>query len=140
MTPIEKRKAELREYIKARENASEGPWNNCYHEKEYLIEYKLQPEGITRFAAIAGYKDNAEFITKAANESARIAEQLLECIEALEYYANGVNWYTMKENQDSISTDDCSYIIIGEDEDRVVTSKCGGKTARKLLNKIAGEK
>lgn len=89
---IDKRKAELREYIKARENASEGPWNNCYHEKEYLIEYKLQPEGITRFAAIAGYKDNAEFITKAANESALIAEQLLECIEAMNIIAEQGYW------------------------------------------------
>jgi len=127
MTPIDKRKAELREYIKARENASEGPWNNCYHEKEYLIEYKLQPEGITRFAAIAGYKDNAEFITKAANESARIAEQLLECIEALEKIAD---YSTCEELHPG-----CKKYKSYEDGWHGVA-----EYAKQTLNKIAGEK
>ena len=70
MTPIDKRKAELREYIEARKKATQGIWNA----KMFF----------------PASEDDYDFCDKAANESARIAEQLLECIEALEF--NKKHW------------------------------------------------
>lgn len=92
MTPIDKRKAELREYIRKQEV-----------EAEYLKDLSANKSAMSYY------------------ENARIAEQLLECIEALECYCN-------QKGQKSVPTN------YGQDR-RINFEYYADKT----LNKIAGE-
>lgn len=92
MNLIEKRKAELREYIEARAKATKGEWEfnaSLYTDARIWIKEKDCALFIKAEKPMYGtLKENADFIALAANESARIAEQLLECIEVLEKYKN----------------------------------------------------
>lgn len=111
---IDKRKAELREYIEA---------------------YKFALNGVYEDDNGNGVSENIDrWLTweiKAANESARIAEQLLELIEAsqkvlkIQYGAQG---YYEENDWEGLSEYYGNLIIQYQDELRIA------------LNKIAGEK
>lgn len=130
MNPIDKRKAELREYIEARAKATQEQWRPNWS-PSFWTEYGYCSYGTgplkkqhPNISEIDGARIDAEFIAKAANESARIAEQLLECIEALEkvkqeYWNRG---YAGSGTIKALSINDFDNMI------------------DKTLNKIAGEK
>lgn len=129
MTPIDKRKAELREYIEARARATQGEWGKgCIQEKHettsnlgdfQAVYHACGPK--IEFTSNEGYDKviaDADFISKAANESTLIAEQLLECIVFIEMLQ--CEYYYSIDGKMQRHFDDCK--------------RC------KILNKIAGEK
>ena len=85
MTPIEKRKAELREYIEARAKATQGEYGlmKLRHDLSSCLHCIHQDRPGDLCLHCIENQRISDFICKAANESSRIAEQLLECIEAL---------------------------------------------------------
>lgn len=137
MTPIEKRKAELREYIEAWKNSSFVPkeeWQfsdhsndldcpNCGEEVEssgFIVKSsdEYQAVDLHLYGMQSICEPQAIAICKAANESARIAEQLLECIVFIEMLQ--CEYYYSIDGKMQRHFDDCK--------------RC------KILNKIAGEK
>lgn len=127
MTPIDKRKAELREYIEARAKATQGEWK---YESGPAFKSKYHCAFVEDIMALESHEGpeneqegNVRFSCKAANESSLIAEQLLECIEALSGCSDG------------------NCILRDRDFGQHTNSGCRCKRNIKfLLNKIAGEK
>lgn len=117
MNNLEKRKAELREYIEAREKATPGKWVSAGISGR-MITLKGKENSMYEIADF-DTKANSNFAIIAANESALIAEQLLECIEALEYMANPLRCLD----------------IVYKPWPEIMNLK-----AQEALNKIAGEK
>lgn len=122
---IEKRKAELREYIEACNKITNGVivyGPSELHDGRFYGGYVAGRDPTPNFQissdAHFSEKADVELFCKAANESALIAEQLLECIEALEKYKNSRSFVYC----DPVNI--YREIYLAED----------------LLNKIAGEK
>lgn len=107
MNNLETRKAELREYIEAWKNSSFVPkeeWQfsdysndldcpNCGEEVEssgFIVKSldEHQAVDLHLYGMQSICEPQAIAICKAANESARIAEQLLEALEVIEWYKN----------------------------------------------------
>lgn len=131
MTTIEIRKAQLREYIEACNKITNGVivyGPSELHDGRFYGGYVAGRDPTPNFQissdAHFSEKADVELFCKAANESARIAEQLLECIEALEYYGS---------RPSSVNIQGIT-IELAEGKETV------GYKARRLLEKIAGEK
>ena len=88
MTPLETRKAQLREYIEARQKATQGEWKSIEFRNSHAV---VQTTSYEIFEDGSSCIEDARFVAKAANESALIAKQLLECIETLEEIAKFKN-------------------------------------------------
>ena len=134
MSNLDKRKAELREYIEAGKKIAEGPYSVervDFENDEITYEVSTPGKGFhvvfresDSLDEGISSKHQSEFYALTANESARIAEELLIAIEALEK-AKQEYWnkcYSGSGNVKSLTVNQFDKMI---DE---------------ALNKIAGEK
>lgn len=132
MTFLETRKAQLREYIEARAKATQGEWKvDSEHGQDVFANGEgrvLSSDPRWNYAPgkISCY-NNLKFAALAANESAKIAEQLLECIERWEKVAD---YSTCEELHPG-----CKKYKSYEDGWHGVS-----EYAKQTLKKIAGEK